>query len=140
MENVSKELETIMSTGHFELVIVPKRVTIKTEQSVDCEYSSKVSLYYKPARELYDIQRRAKVISFSETFEGAIPESPQSVQKQVPYSQEVWNREQIDDFVRKLGFLETQKVDEPVKMFQQLNQVCYVCYTGALCGSTPMNF
>ena len=113
-----------MNTGHFELVITPKQVTqIEIEEFADSENGSKVSLYYKPARELYDIQRRAKTISMSESFEGAMPESPQSVQKQVSCSQEVWNREQIDDFVRKLGFLETQKVDEPVKMFQQLNQV-----------------
>ena len=110
-----------MNTGHFELVIAPKQVT--QIEIADSENDSKVSLYYKPARELYDIQRRAKTISMSESFEGAMPESPQSVQKQVSCSQQVWNREQIDDFVRKLGFLETQKVDEPVKMFQQLNQV-----------------
>ena len=38
---------------------------------------------------------------------------------------ETWNNEQIDDFVRKLGFLENQTAedDEQVKLFQQLNQV-----------------
>ena len=38
---------------------------------------------------------------------------------------ETWNNDQIDDFVRKLGFLETQSIDveQRVKLFQQLNQV-----------------
>ena len=42
---------------------------------------------------------------------------------------ETWNNEQIDDFVRKLGFLESQQatdVDQQVKLFQQLNQVTTV--------------
>ena len=38
---------------------------------------------------------------------------------------ETWNNERIDDFVRKLGFLEshTTDIDQQVKSFQQLNQV-----------------
>ena len=40
-------------------------------------------------------------------------------------SSETWNNERIDDFVRKLGFLEshTTDIDQQVKSFQQLNQV-----------------
>ena len=48
---------------------------------------------------------------------------------------ETWNNEQIDDFVRKLGFLESQTtdVDQQVKLFQQLNQVTTVLnYTTVL--------
>lgn len=47
---------------------------------------------------------------------------------------EKWNNKQIDDFVQKLGFLESQTTDDDqqVKLFQQLNQVYYIlmykCY------------
>lgn len=45
--------------------------------------------------------------------------------KQLP---ETWNNQKIDDFVQKLGFLESQTadVDRQVKLFQQLNQVTTV--------------
>lgn len=41
---------------------------------------------------------------------------------------EKWNKDQIDDFVRKLGFLEKQDVEQTVKQFQRLNEVsnCFI--------------
>ena len=41
---------------------------------------------------------------------------------------ERWSNKHIDDFVQKLGFLESQTtdVDQQVKSFQQLNQVHYL--------------
>ena len=41
---------------------------------------------------------------------------------------ETWNNEEIDDFVRKLGFLESQgpDVDQKAKNFQQLSQVTQI--------------
>ena len=90
----------------------------------DAESSSKVLLYYEPIGELYDLKQRVKTISLSESFEGNVPFSPPTVDKQASYSQEVWSKKQIDEFVRKLGFLETQKAEEEsIKLFQQLNQV-----------------
>jgi len=122
LENVSKELESIMNTGHFELIIAPKRI-MQMEQG-DAESSSKVLLYYEPIGELYDLKHRAKTISLCQSFEGNVPFSPPTVDKQVSCSQEVWSKKQIDEFVRKLGFLETQKAEEEsIKLFQQLNQV-----------------
>ena len=41
----------------------------------------------------------------------------------VPLKTIQWNKKQIDDFVRKLGFLEKQDVEQTVKQFQQLNEV-----------------
>jgi len=111
-----------MSTGYFELIIAPKQNTL--ENHTDTDNCSEVLLYYKPATVLHDVWRRAKTISQSEKFDGAMPEPSPSVKNILPWS--IWSREQIDDFVRKLGFLETQKIDEPVKKFQQLNQVCNI--------------
>ena len=124
MENVSKELECIMNTGYFELVISPKQASqTDHDDNAGAEKSCGVFLYYQPTRELEIVRNRANTISQSESSEGTMPGSPHSIQYQVSGTQEAWNRDQIDDFVRKLGFLQTQKVDEPVKMFQQLNQV-----------------
>ena len=124
LENVSKELECIMNTGYFELVISPKQASqTDHDDNAGAEKSCGVFLYYQPTRELEIVRNRANTISQSESSEGTMPGSPHSIQYQVSGTQEAWNRDQIDDFVRKLGFLQTQKVDEPVKMFQQLNQV-----------------
>ena len=84
-----------METGHFKLVIKPKRIigTSKMDYEATAEQNSEVLLHYE--------------------------------QRQFSCVAETWNNEQIDDFVRKLGFLEAQSTDveQKVKIFQQLNQV-----------------
>ena len=125
MENVAKELECIMKSGFFELIITPKQgLQVELEERGDADSNSKILLYYEPVRELHVIKNRAKTLSLTESCDGAVPFSPPHMDTQVSSFQEVWNREQIDDFVRKLGFLESHKVEEQVKAFQLLNQVC----------------
>jgi len=119
LENVSKELDCIMSTGYFELIVVPKqnnKVSQITTGIVD-ECNSKVLLHYQPKREHYHQQY------ISRSFVNNKLSTPPSVRKNLCCTLEQWNSEQIDEFVRKLGFLEAQKVEQPVKRFQQLNQV-----------------
>ena len=43
---------------------------------------------------------------------------------------ETWDTKQIDDFVQKLGFLESQTTDvnQQVKLFQQLSQVYCITF------------
>ena len=95
MENVSKELKWIMEHGHFKLIIRPMKIVYISK--IDCGES-------------YD--------SHSNVFLHFKPQMSSCIS-------ETWNNEQIDDFVRKLGFLESQTpdVDQQVKMFQQLSQV-----------------
>ena len=63
--------------------------------------------------------------SHGETSLSVISSPPAVVQRQFSCVAETWNNEQIDDFVRKLRFLEAQSADvqQKVKIFQQLNQV-----------------
>ena len=138
MENVSEELKCIMNTGHFELIIAPNKIPEVSLMDTDINSSCKVLLYYEPIKELFDrkFKRTRGVSESSATTDSSSVASPPHFQTQVSGSPEIWNREQIDDFVRKLGFLETQKVDQSenlalevqkseqrVKAFQQLNQV-----------------
>jgi len=146
VENVSEELECIMKTGKFELIIIPSDTSLMdTNLHSDC----KVRLCYEPIKELFDRKFRIRGTSESTSSDISLvsspPLAPPYFQNQALYLPETWNREQIDDFVRKLGFLETQKADQSensvaevqkseqrVKTFQQLNQVG-LCVHACVC-------
>jgi len=100
-----------MTTGYFELIIVPKKITesISMDSDTTGEYISKVHLHFKLTGVKDETSENNDTLS--------------SIQKDLSIK---WNSEQIDDFVRKLGFIEDQKVEKPIKLFQQLNQVQYV--------------
>ena len=110
-----------MSTGHFELIVQPKQShnasLIVTGAASECK--SEVLLRYQPVKELYPIMQRP--VSQSDSFERSKSNTSRRNMSSLP--EETWNSEQTDEFVRKLGFLEAQKVEQPVKRFQQLNQV-----------------
>ena len=129
-----------METGYFKLVIKPKRITetSKMNSEVTAEHNSGVLLHYEPTMTSVLQKRRLQTLSESdETFLQI------STPQQIPCGAETWTNEQIDDFVRKLGFLEAQgtvvdetmkpsqrpsqgrDVEQKVKLFQQLNQVLY---------------
>ena len=88
------------------------------------EDNSSFLLHYVPEREVYFRKQRERVFfeSYHETFSPSkqAPEEPQ-----ILCVSETWNNDQINDFVRKLGFLEAQSADveQSVKLFQQMNQV-----------------
>ena len=85
------------------------------------EENTSVLLQYEPAKEIYFRRQRERVLAenSNEAF------SPPQLLAQISYTSETWNIEQINDFVRKLGFLEAQSADveESVNFFQQMNQV-----------------
>ena len=84
-----------MERGDFKLIIRPKRIV----------YISKIDHC-----ESYESQSKV-FLHFKPQISSCVSET--------------WNNERIDDFVRKLGFLESQSpdVDQQVKNFQQLSQV-----------------
>ena len=98
MENVSKELKWIMERGDFKLIIRPKSIV----------YIS--TIYHREP----DGSQSKVFLHFKPQISSCVSET--------------WNSEQIDDFVRKLGFLESQgpDVDQQVKNFQQLSQVTQI--------------
>ena len=116
-----------MKTGSFDLVIRPKRITgtSKMDYEETIDHDSAVLLHYEPARET--LHRRRLQAALSESFDEAplLAVLSPHVERQLSHMAETWNNEQIDDFVRKLGFLEAPSADveQQVKLFQQLNQV-----------------
>jgi len=125
LENVSKELDCIMSTGYFELIVQPKRSS-----------KSKVLLHYQPFKELYRRKHMHRETYEGESIDSNASNTPPGSFRNKSCLPEVWNSEQINEFVRKLGFLEAQKVEQPVKRFQQLNQVC-LCVHNYLIQNSP---
>ena len=120
-----------METGYFKLVIKPKRITgtSKMDYEATAEQNSEVLLHYEPT--MTSFMQRRRIQTLSESHDEAslsIVTSPTCVQRQFSCVAETWNNEQIDDFVRKLGFLEAQSTDveQKVKIFQQLNQVAII--------------
>ena len=110
-----------MNTGCFQLVIVPSKITeVPLVENAERHSSCKILLYYEPIKELSHRKFRDRLASESSDTEKG---SPGCLTRQSSCLPEIWNREQIDDFVRKLGFLEAQKLEHRVKIFQQLNQV-----------------
>ena len=83
--------------------------------------NSTVCLHYEPAKETHFRRQRMRVLSESHNEVS----SPIPTMLHLEKMSETWNNDQIDDFVRKLGFLETQstEVEDSVKIFQQINQV-----------------
>jgi len=110
-----------MSTGHFKLIVQPKQSNNASLIGIGAasECKSEVLLRYQPVKELYPIMQRP--VSQSDSFERSKSNTSRRNMSSLP--EETWNSEQTDEFVRKLGFLEAQKVEQPVKRFQQLNQV-----------------
>ena len=97
-----------MGTGYFNIVIVQKRITeasqVNTDTSDQC--TSEVLLKFV----LTGVEHKSfKTENGSESSSSSLNLK--------------WNTEQIDDFVRKLGFIEDQDIEQPIKVFQQLNQV-----------------
>ena len=107
MQNVGSELERIFQTGHYNFII--------PENMAD---PGKVELIYKPST------KRTLVVNTeipSEEQTSEIHQEDESVKA------EIWDREQAGTFVRKLGFLDSEKAGgEMVKPFLHINEVCCV--------------
>ena len=118
-----------METGCFKLVVNPKRIagTTRMDYEIAPEHNSGVLLHYEPTMTSFLQKRRLQALSESHDETSMPPIMSPPVMRQVSRVAETWNNEQIDDFVRKLGFLEAQSTDveQKVKLFQQLNQVAY---------------
>ena len=111
-QNVAGDLDRIFQTGHYNFLI-PENVAVP----------GKVELVYKPST------KRTRALN------GGIPSEKQTTgihQKRDSIKAEIWDCEQIGTFVRKLGFLDSEKAGgEMVKPFLHINEVCLS--TGTLC-------
>ena len=99
LENVAKELDCIISTGNY-LFQTPDTSSRGAE----------LILEYSPSQQFTPT-------SLSQPSNLEDPELGMNTQR--------WNSEQIGDFVRKLGFLDTEKEGgDKIKNFLHINEVC----------------
>jgi len=113
-----------MKTGYFEVDIRPLQIS-EFSQAGTVHCSSDVILHYKPMKELHHRKCKHTTLGDSQLSETSLPKSPSSDITSSDIT-ENWNSVQIDDFVRKLGFLEEESLEKPVRIFQQLNQVLFI--------------
>ena len=101
-QNVVNDLEQIFQSGHYNFII-PENIA----------YPGKVELMYMPS-----VQRASIVLA--ET-----PSEKQTSGNSV--KAEIWDCEQTSTFVRKLGFLDSEKAGgNMVKPFLHINEVCTI--------------
>ena len=99
LENVAKELDSIISTGNY-LFLTPDTSSSGAELII--EYNPSTLHQFPPHTLLTPIQPSS---------------SDDNMQR--------WNNEQINDFVRKLGFLDSEKEGgNKIKDFLHVNEVC----------------
>ena len=106
-QNVVNDLENIFQTGHYNFII-PENIADP----------GKVELMYKPS-----VQQASIVLAdtSSEKQTSVIQKQDKSVKA------EIWDCEQTSTFVRKLGFLDSEKAGgEMVKPFLHINEVCTI--------------
>ena len=111
MQNVGTDLERIFQTGHYNFII--------PENMAD---PGKVELIFKPSTKRTLV---ANTEIHGEEQMSVIHLKDESVKA------EIWDHEQAGTFVRKLGFLDSEKAGgEMVKPFLHINEVCCVtlCY------------
>ena len=106
MQNVAGDLDKIFQTGHYNFLI-PENVA----------EPGKVELVYKPSTRLSRVLN-AEIHSEEET--SGIRQKGNSLKA------EIWDCEQTRTFVRKLGFLDSEKAGGEMKPFLHINEVCCV--------------
>lgn len=103
LQNVANDLDCIIQTGQYHFEFASSKGIV-------------ISLQYSPA-----VSAQA-VPSILE--DGSIQE-PETHNEIEGCDSERWSKEQIDDFVRKLGFLDSEKGGDMIKNFLHVNEVCY---------------
>ena len=96
--NVATELDCIIATGNY-LFLTPENGS-----------EAELILEYNPSHQFFPPS------SF---------QPPSLKDSEAVVSMQCWNSEQIGDFVRKLGFLDTEKEGgDEIKHFLHVNEVC----------------
>ena len=116
LQNVANELECIINTGQYTFTL--SSGASGGEASMNLEYtpSARPSLPPSSMGEDGVTSRTYASESFQET---GVVNGTQLVSRM-----ENWTREQINDFVRKLGFLDAQKEGgDKIKLFLHINEV-----------------
>ena len=118
LQNVAKELDKILETGYYSF-----------ELPIDGE--ARMTLEYTPfGRQTFNmddsVDHRATTLETSGSTLVSQIDQPLYVEEstEIETKQEQWNLEQISDFVRKLGFMSTEKEGgEKIKRFRYISDV-----------------
>ena len=116
LQNVAKDLDSIIESGHYQFEVFSEGIVL--------------SLQYCPAASAHTAPP-----SQPSSLDDGPPQKAQGLMQSGKDSsgKERWSKEQIDDFVRKLGFLDAEKEGgDKIKQFLHLNEVvlhsCIFCY------------
>ena len=106
MQNVASDLYRVFQTGHYNFII--------SENMAD---PGKVELMYTPST------KQTLVVNAEITSE----EETSVINQKDAVKAEIWDCEQTSTFVRKLGFLDSEKSGgEMLKPFLHINEVCCI--------------
>ena len=109
---MANDLDCIIQTGNYLIEFTSSEGIV-------------MSLHYCPAYHSQLDQPPSQ-----EDVSSQISQPVQSYQKESSAGKERWSKEQIGDFVRKLGFLDAEKEGgDKIRRFLHLNEVCvYILY------------
>ena len=113
LENVSHELDCIFKTGCYRYVLSSHGGRNTIQMSLEYQAASTA----KKPPEVFRQESTSSGLSFDEDMEHV------SQQEETGIIMEKWGSEQITDFVRKLGFVESTKDEEQIHFFLHLNEV-----------------
>ena len=105
---MAKDLDCIIQTGHYQFEFTSSEGIVMTLQYCPAD-SPQAALPAQPS-----------------SLENGSPQRPRPTKpsdKEGPGGKERWSKEQIDDFVRKLGFWDAEKGEDKIKHFLHLNEV-----------------
>lgn len=115
LENVTHELDCIFKTGCYHYVF----------SSHDGRNTIRMYLKYLATSAAKRPPRQESISSglSLDEVEQDTEHVPRQEEKEAQVVVEQWGSEQITDFVRKLGFMESKKNEEQIHFFLQVNEV-----------------
>ena len=126
LENVAKELDCILTTGYYLFHTSSSVSELMLEYSPSSFHQSSpppILLSSQPSSLKDPEALPSQVQAFSHLQQESQCRQEREVTQMV--NKQHWNSEQIGDFVRKLGFLDTRKEGgDKIKHFLHINEVC----------------
>ncbi len=127
LQNVAKELDKVLETGYYSF-----KLPTDGEAQMILEYVPSTSQTSNTFEEGVDggttVRSRASS-SHTSKLEPQTSDLERGISKRSKPEQ--WNSEQIGDFVRKLGFMDTEREGgEKIKHFRHISSVSTILYNG----------
>jgi len=111
IENVSHELDCIFETGYYRYVFS----SLGGKNTIQMYLKYRAASAVKKPPEVYRQESTSSGLSLDD-----VELDTEQMETEI---MEKLGSEQITDFVRKLGFIESKKHEEQIQLFQQLNEV-----------------